>query len=252
MEVAELIEALHEQGELLAASAEGTDLDLAVPTCPEWRLRDLLDHIGKVHRWAASYVATGRTTMLEEDEEKSIFAGPPPDDGLVDWFRAGHVSLCEALRSAPADLECWTFMAAPSPLAFWARRQAHETAIHRVDAQSIAGDVSPAEMLFAADGIDELLVGFAARGRKLLADPPRTMSVQTSDSGDNWLVTLGTDEVKAQRGNGDAKEAHCTVFGTASDVYMTLWNRLPTSTLTTRGDAAVLTGLCDKLHIRWS
>ncbi len=252
MEVAELIEALHEQGELLAASAEGTDLDVAVPTCPEWRLRDLLDHLGKVQRWATSYVVTGRTTMLEEDEEKPIFGDLTSDDELVGWFRAGHEGLCDALRSAPADLECWTFMAASSPLAFWARRQAHETAIHRVDAQSIAGDISPTEMLLAADGIDELLVGFATRGRKLLADPPRTMSVETIDSGDNWLVTLGTDEVKTLRGTGEAKEADCMVSGTASDVYLTLWNRLPTSTLTTHGDVGVLAGFCKKLHIRWS
>ena len=53
MEVAEHIDALYEQGELLARSAEGTDLDRMVPTCPEWKLRDLLDHIGEVHRWAA-------------------------------------------------------------------------------------------------------------------------------------------------------------------------------------------------------
>ncbi|MGO9342997.1 MAG: maleylpyruvate isomerase family mycothiol-dependent enzyme [Acidimicrobiales bacterium] len=252
MEVAEHIDALQKQGELLAASAGDTDLDLAVPTCPEWRLRDLLDHMGRVHRWAASYVTTGRTTMLGEDEEKPIFGDPPHDNELVDWFRAGHANLCEALRSAPPDLECWTFMAAPSPLAFWARRQAHETTIHRVDAESIGSELTPVETRLAADGIDELLVGFAPRGRKLLFDSPSTMSVETSDSSDSWLVTLGTDEVKTSRVAGGTDDADCSVSGSASDLYMALWNRLPTSALTTRGDAGVLAGFCDKLHIRWS
>ena len=43
------------------------------------------------------------------------------------------------LRSAPADLDCFTFLPAESARHFWARRQAHETAIHRVDAENAAG-----------------------------------------------------------------------------------------------------------------
>jgi uncharacterized protein (TIGR03083 family) len=254
MNVEEYVDALDEQGELLARAAEGTDLHVVVPTCPEWQLRDLVGHIGRVHRWATSYVATGRTTMLSDDEEKPIFGDPPGDGELVEWFRAGHRQLCDALRAAPADLECWTFMTAPSPLAFWARRQAHETTIHRVDAESASGAITPAGPQLAADGIDELLAGFAARGGKLLRDPPRTMAVKTSDPEDGWLVTLGTEQVTVERGSAAAggREADCTVSGRASDVYFTLWNRLPASTLGTQGDATVLTDFCEKLHIRWS
>jgi uncharacterized protein (TIGR03083 family) len=253
MEVEEHIDALDEQGELLARAAEDTDLQVVLPTCPEWQLRDLLDHIGRVHRWAAAYVATGRTTMLSDDEEKPIFGDPPGDGELVEWFRSGHRQLCNALRAAPADLECWTFMQAPSPLAFWARRQAHETAIHRVDAESASGAITPAGPLLAADGIDELLAGFAARGGNLLRDPSQTMAVQTNDPEDSWLVTLGAEHVTAERGFAVAGGgADCTVSGGASDVYLTLWNRLPTNTLRTEGDATVLTDFCEKLHIRWS
>ena len=53
----------------------------------------------------------------------------------------------DTLRTADPAVRCWTFLPAPSPLAFWARRQAHETAIHRADAQLAAGPVTP----FAAD-----------------------------------------------------------------------------------------------------
>ena len=190
--------------------------------------------------------------MLSEEEEKPIFGDPPLDEELVDWFRAGHQELCAALRSAPADLECWSFMPAPSPLAFWARRQAHETTIHRVDAESVSGTLTATSRTLSADGIDELLVGFAARGTKLACDPARTMAVETSDSKDRWLVTLGTERVTAERGSGAAKRADCSVRGTASDVYLTLWNRMPVGALRTEGDSGVLTGFCDKLHIRWS
>ena len=51
-----------------------------------------------------------------------------------------NANLIEALDSASPDLEAWTFLPAPSPLAMLARRQAHETAIHRYDAESAADD----------------------------------------------------------------------------------------------------------------
>ena len=52
-----------------------------------------------------------------------MLGAPLPDDGeLVDWYVAGHSALVEALATAPTDLQCWSFLAAPSPLAFWARR----------------------------------------------------------------------------------------------------------------------------------
>ena len=71
--------------------------------------------------------------------EEEILRGGAADPELLAWFRAGHASLAETLTEADPALVCATFMAAPSPLAFWARRQAHETAIHRADAEIAAG-----------------------------------------------------------------------------------------------------------------
>ena len=71
------------------------------------------------------------------------------------WFADSHERSWRRLASAPADLETWTFLEAPT-LTFWARRQAHETAIHRVDAESLWG-CHRFPSGFAVDGIDELL-----------------------------------------------------------------------------------------------
>jgi len=254
MEVTELVDALDEQGGLLAKAASGADLDLAVPTCPDWNMRDLLRHIGDVHRWARTYVAQARSDPLSDEDEKALFETVPTDERIVEWFGDGHRLLCETLRQAPDDLECWSFLPAPSPLAFWARRQAHETAIHRADAEQVSGALSPYDPLLAADGVDELLMCFAVRGRKLLSDPPRTMSVGTTDTGDSWLVTLGTEKVTTDRTTvgSSVPEADCVVRGTASDLYLTLWNRLHPKLLQTDGDATVLDDFCDRFHIRWS
>ncbi|MCH7670054.1 MAG: maleylpyruvate isomerase family mycothiol-dependent enzyme [Acidobacteria bacterium] len=87
----------------------------------------------------------------------------PDDSDLINWYLDTNANLVDALESAPPDVESFTFLPAPSPLAMWARRQAHETAIHRFDAENAAGIASEFDPTFAIDGIDELLAAFAPR-----------------------------------------------------------------------------------------
>ncbi|GGW36832.1 hypothetical protein GCM10010381_21870 [Streptomyces xantholiticus] len=148
METSAFIKSLVQDGQLLASAAEEAGPDAAVPTCPAWQVRHLLRHTGMVHRWATGFVAEGHT-------EYRAGAGAPDLDGdeLLEWFQEGHGLLVGALSEAPPDLSCWSFLPAPSPLHFWARRQAHETAVHRADAQSAAGG-GPGHVAapFAVDG----------------------------------------------------------------------------------------------------
>lgn len=246
MEIADHIDALDEQGHALAGAAKEAGLDAKVPTCPRWRVRTLLGHIGGVHRWAATYVRDGQA------------AGPdgrlarPPRNGLLDWFVEGHAALVEALRAARPDLETWHFLAAPSPLAFWARRQGHETAIHRADAQAARAEVPVFSTEFACDGIDELLVGFLSRRRgKLVADPPRSLLVAPTDSPLRWHITILPDRRDVGTGT-PAAPADCTVAGSASDLYLALWNRPPRVPIDVQGDAGVVDLWRRKAHIRWS
>ncbi|MGH9029357.1 MAG: maleylpyruvate isomerase N-terminal domain-containing protein, partial [Acidimicrobiales bacterium] len=50
MEVSRHVEILRAEGKLLAGAAREADLDAAVPDCPQWQVRDLVQHIGGVHR----------------------------------------------------------------------------------------------------------------------------------------------------------------------------------------------------------
>src|SRR5262249_5411751 len=140
------IGALRREGQLLAGEAQRAGLAARVPSCPGWAVRDLLKHTGYVHRWATGFVAQGLIRPVGDSEEEILSQGPG-DAELPGWFREGHAALVQALSVAGPDLNCWAFLAAPSPLAFWARRQAHETAIHRVDARQAAvtpGDAASA------------------------------------------------------------------------------------------------------------
>ncbi|WP_028811952.1 maleylpyruvate isomerase family mycothiol-dependent enzyme [Streptomyces flavidovirens] len=234
MEIARFIESLDEQGQLMAAAAEKAGTGAEVPTCPGWRVRDLLRHTGVVHRWATTYIAGGLVEPHAPGSEPDLDA-----DALLHWFREGHALLVAALRAAPEDLECWTFMAAPSPLAFWARRQAHETAIHRVDAESALGTgFSALPQEFTADGIDELLRGFHARDRsRVHTEAPRVLRVRATDAGDVWTVRLSDGPPRTDRTSHGT--ADCEMSGTAEQLYLALWNRLPLSEVAVSGDEAL-------------
>ncbi|MFJ8477175.1 maleylpyruvate isomerase family mycothiol-dependent enzyme [Kitasatospora sp. NPDC094011] len=229
MEITEHLDALRREGALLAEAAARTDLTAPVPTCPDWQVRDLLLHTGKVHRWAAAYPRQGLRTVLDDAGEQAVFGPEPSDAALLDWFREGHAALVTTLSEAPADLDCWTFLPAPSPLAFWARRQAHETAVHRFDADAAAGVAGPAvDAAFALDGIDELLRGFMLRGRATVhSDSPRTIRIRTTDGPGSWHLTLSPEPL-AVTTEERPEPADLTVTGPARKLYLLLWNRLTT------------------------
>ncbi len=196
MEVTSHIDALRRQGELLAAATDTADPGAAVPTCPDWTVRDLVRHMGGIHRWATGFVADRRTEPWRVGLDEVV--GTWPDDpDLADWLRTGCTVLADALAAAPDDLECWTFLPAPSARAMWARRQAHETAIHRVDAELAVGAApAPFGPAFAADGVDELLVGFVPRRSKSLrAERPVSLSVHCTDVPAAWLLAMRPDGV---------------------------------------------------------
>ncbi|MFF5992735.1 maleylpyruvate isomerase family mycothiol-dependent enzyme [Prauserella flavalba] len=250
MDVTSWISALDDAGTRLAGAAERTGLDAEVPPCPGWRVRDVLRHTGGVHRWAATFVANGRTEPLPLANAEDIVAELPGDAELVAWFRKGHAALVAALRAAPVDLECWTFLKAASPLAHWARRQAHETTVHRVDVESAAGALTPVDAGLAADGVDELLACFGPRSRRLRLDPPRTLHVHATDTGDHWTVRISTERAGVTRDeSGD--DADTTVRGPAERLYLSLWNRAPLRELEVTGDETVVQRWPEIHAIRW-
>jgi uncharacterized protein (TIGR03083 family) len=260
MEIATSIQTLREEGARMTAAARAMSADAPVPTCPDWVARDLIRHLGGVHRWATSTVAEARaeppTKSLEE-----IAGGWPGDEELADWFEAGYLGLVAALEAAPADLQCWTFMPAPKPLAFWARRQAHETAIHRVDAELAAGrteaHLSGFAPAFAADGVDELLTCFVPRrSTGLRSESPARLGIECTDDSGAWVLSIGPDGVTTsvgatEDGDRDGDEAQCTVRGAAGDLYLALWNRGGAERLRIEGDRAVLDLFGDAVQVRW-
>ena len=78
--------AIRREGLALAAAARTVGVDAEVPSCPAWRVADLLGHLGRIHRWVTRILedrATDRGTHWSETE-------PPPVDQRLEWFERGH------------------------------------------------------------------------------------------------------------------------------------------------------------------
>ncbi len=257
LKVEEYIDTLAAAGRALAVAAAEAGPDAEVPTCPGWRVRDLLRHTSMVHRWATDLVAHAHTTYQPDGGETSL-----DGDELLAHFREGHAGLVAALRAAPESLECWTFLPAPSPLAFWARRQAHETTVHRADAESaLAAGPGPVEPTVAVDGIDELLFRFHGRDRsRVRTAEPRTLRVRATDTGDVWTVRLSaTEPPRTERGTANRTErgaatgpADAELVGAADRLYLVLWNRLPVDAVTLTGDEELARVWRETSGITWS
>jgi uncharacterized protein (TIGR03083 family) len=203
-----------------------------------------------VHRWARSYLVTGRQRPTSSAEDSEFFLDVP-DAYLLDWFREGLSLLVGSLSEATPQLSCWSFLPAPSPLEFWARRQAHETAVHCADAEAAAGLATEFPARFAADGIDELLYGFLSRpGGRLKTDPPVSLAILATDISQGWTVVIGPHHRSV---SAEAGAADCVISGRASDLYLLLWNRAnPARPVQVAGDTQVLQLWRDNATINWS
>jgi hypothetical protein len=134
----------------------------------------------------------------------------------------------------------------------WSRRQASEIAIHRFDAENARGIPSHFEPEFAADMLDELLSGFAARPRHQKSaqiESAQVLHVYADDVDQHWYLTIGPRGTETARRGGDAD---LTVTATATDLYLHMWNRTGDSTLAFTGDASVMDVWRESCRVQWS
>jgi len=117
----------------LSAVAAGR-LDAAVPTCPGWTLTDLVAHTGEVYHHKVACTVLGRRPEQDEYEH-----GPADGQDPLDWFGSATTTLLETLGGRAPESYSATWYEPDQTVAFWQRRMAQETVVHRVDAEA-AGD----------------------------------------------------------------------------------------------------------------
>lgn len=194
-----------------------------VPRYPGHDVRDLVAHVVTIHEWVARIVAERATTRLQQ---------VPPDEslqieGLIERFENDLERLVRILGSAdPAD-EVWSF-GRDRTVGFWQRRMAHETALHRWDADSaVASSPDPIPTEVAASGLGEGLHIHVAR---LLRDVDvggdgERVALQCTDAPRAWVLTLLPRGIRVD--DATPSETDALVRGTASGLWLAVTGRAP-------------------------
>jgi hypothetical protein len=115
---------------------------------------------------------------------------------------------------------------------------AHESAVHRYDAQLAHGVAQPIDADLARDGLDEMIDVLLPRivTRDDVKLPDATYVFTTTDDGDR-IVRLGPDGVERL---DLAKDPEVTVRGTPSALLLAAYNRVQWTSLEVDGDPALL------------
>lgn len=241
-----------------AAVMSAPALDLQVPTCPEWTLLDLVQHLGGVHRfWAAAVNAGAAAAPPPESMPERAKNAPRDREPLLAWSAESTRQLLDALRETGPDTGCWTWWGpsqSPQISGAVARHQVQEVTVHAYDAQITMGAPSPLPDKAALDGVEEFLSTCAAwRGPWLHGDA--AVDIHATE-GRSWRLSVAADGARFTRlpafgamSATAAVEADGVAFasarGSAADLVLAFYERIPYDSLQLDGDPGLFQLLRD-------
>jgi uncharacterized protein (TIGR03083 family) len=225
--------------DLAAAARLGTSAP--VPSCPDWRVEDLVEHVGRVHRWVVRSFDADPTTRVPF----VVDGDPEPGDDIVAWYDDRAAELVQRFEALDLDQVVATFIGA-QPVRWWARRQAHETAVHRWDSQLAHGVTEPVDASLASDGVDEYLMTFLPRWKGKLGHVGGSIHLHCTDVDGEWFVRLDDEVPVVERVHAKGDVA---ARGPASDLLLLIWGRVPASQLDVVGDDGVLARWLETINV---
>ncbi|WP_406131223.1 maleylpyruvate isomerase family mycothiol-dependent enzyme [Streptomyces sp. NBC_00989] len=224
-----------------AAVASAPSLDVQVPTCPEWTLRDLVQHLGGVHRSWAAIVAAG---PADARPDVSVPEAPRERTALLAWSAESTDQLLRALREFGPERGCWTWWGgsrSPQTSGAVARHQVQEAMVHTYDAQLTLGAPQSLPDEAALDGVDEFLSTCCA-GTDPWPHEPAAVEYHATE-GRSWRLSLSADGARVTElpapaaDSGEAPDpVGATLRGTAGELVLALYARIPVNSLKVDGD----------------
>jgi uncharacterized protein (TIGR03083 family) len=233
-----------------AAVASAPSLDVRVPTCPEWTLFDLVQHLGEGRRSWAATVAAGPAPAKSAAEGAP--AVPREREAQLAWLAESTEQLLDALRKAGPDRGCWTWWGtsqSPQTSGAVARHQLQEIAVHTYDAQITVGTPQPLPEEVALDGVDEFLSTCVATTSAWPHKPAavdfhasegRSRRLLLSADGARTAPLPGPGTMPATAAGQDPDAADASAWGTASELVLVLYDRIPINSLELEGDRRLL------------
>jgi uncharacterized protein (TIGR03083 family) len=217
---------LARESEEFASVVDAGRLDSRVPGCPDWTLRSLAWHLGRVQQFWAMVIRAGADVEPASFDEGK----PDPSDApeLAAWMRASTQDLLDALHTHAPEQPAWTWWRDDRTVGAIARHQVQEAAVHRWDAQSAVGTPLPLDPSVADDGVGEF-VGIARQLR-----PPAPITFVATDTERSFPASSPPFTV--------------TVSATASDLVLLLYGRVAPADVRVDGDRSVLSGFLEPVE----
>src|ERR1700752_3943365 len=154
---ADMLDLIEDRSKALRSAAAEAGFDAQVPGCPDWKVADLIAHIGEVQLFWSAAVGAGEAANPPGPD---LVGDTSPQGDLLAWSADATDRLVLELRNAGPDRMCWTWWevsGAPMTAGAVARHQVQEAAVHAFDAQQAAGKPQPLPSAVAADGVGEYL-----------------------------------------------------------------------------------------------
>ncbi|PZF97987.1 maleylpyruvate isomerase family mycothiol-dependent enzyme [Micromonospora deserti] len=237
--------ALRAEGPAFAAAVAEAPPETPVLSCPGWTVTDLTLHLAGVYRWVHSVAGAGTTQAPPGRAQR---AEPEPGVPPLQLWQQAYGQLIALLDTLDPEVPAWNWAPQPKKAGFWSRRMAHETAVHRWDAQLAIAAGEPIEAKLAADGVSEVLDTWLPAGRRHTAGQWHgVVRLSAVDAAQSWLLRLRGEGVALLDTDTifdhDDHHARAQVSGTASDLLLALWGRVSFDTLDVTGDRPLLEAL---------
>ena len=229
MENARFLECLGQDYGRMRAVASGHLAD-RVPTCPEWSVGDLVQHVGMVYLHKVVTMRDGHrpqewpTPGLDEEEPVAL-------------LERAYAELVREFGQRRPEEVSETFYEPDQSVGFWVRRMAQETVIHRIDAELAVGmPVAAIPDDLAVDGVDELLKVIVAFDVEKWGDD----YIEVLGGSPGWSYAINTDGVSWLAGTSPGRfsigggpgmtvpsyvRTDVTVSGAPAALLRWAWNR---------------------------
>lgn len=239
----DLLAAIRRESDRFSELARAADPTARVPSCPDWSVADLVWHLGEV-QWF-----WGTDVELRASDPGPIEATKParPEgyEELVAWGRAQAERMIHLLATTSDDVPVWTWALAEGDhnVGFVRRHQVQEAAVHRWDLEHAStGAPAAIDAEAAADAVDEILAVTLPWGVRADKPLPGTVHLHCTDVDGEWFITAA-GAVERAHAKGDV-----AVRGSASDLLLGLYGRIPLGDLDVIGDAPLARELLDRLN----
>jgi len=242
---------IRHQSARLAKDLAGEDLTTPAPSCPGWNVGQAARHLGGGQRWCATLVSTRAEAPPDDSDFRDLSPYASEDPAVLGpWLIESGELLASALEESGPDAQLWT----PFPeqtggkASFFARRFAHETAVHRADATLPLGKPFVLAPEVAADAIDEWMelgslpfhFEVHPQMRELLG-PGRTVHLHATDTDPElhaeWVLDLTGDVITWRRAH---EKSVVAVRGPITELLLVIYRRRSPVGLDVFGDTELL------------